>query len=30
MMAVSISVSYTKDGLPPRTYTVNGLISSYN
>jgi len=30
MMAVSISVSYTKDGLPPRTYTVNSLISSYN
>ena len=30
MMAVSISVSYTKDGLPKRTFTVNGLISSYN
>jgi len=30
MMAVSISVSYTKDGMPPRTYTVNSLISSYN
>lgn len=30
MMAVSISVSYTKDGLPKRTYTVNSLISSYN
>ena len=30
MRAISISVSYTKDGLPPRTYTVNGLISSYN
>jgi prepilin-type N-terminal cleavage/methylation domain-containing protein len=30
MMAVTISVSYTKDGLPPRTYTVNSLISSYN
>jgi prepilin-type N-terminal cleavage/methylation domain-containing protein len=30
MMAVSISVSYTKVGLPKRTFTVNGLISSYN
>ena len=30
MMAVSISISYTKDGLPTRTYTVNGLISRYN
>lgn len=30
MMAVSVSVSYTKDGLPTRTYTVNGLISRYN
>lgn len=30
MMAVSVSVSYTKDGLPARTYTVNGLISRYN
>jgi len=30
MMAVSVSVSYTKDGLPKRTFTVNGLISSYN
>jgi prepilin-type N-terminal cleavage/methylation domain-containing protein len=30
MMAITISVSYTKDGLPKRTFTVNGLISSYN
>jgi prepilin-type N-terminal cleavage/methylation domain-containing protein len=30
MMAVSVSVSYTKDGIPTRTYTVNGLISRYN
>ncbi len=30
MMAVSVSVTYTKDGLPARTYTVNGLISRYN
>jgi prepilin-type N-terminal cleavage/methylation domain-containing protein len=30
MMAVSVAVSYTKDGLPARTYTVNGLISRYN
>ena len=30
MMAVSVSVSYTKGGLPKRTYTVNGLISRYN
>jgi len=30
MMAVTVSVSYTKDGLPARTYTVNGLISRYN
>ena len=30
MRAISISVNYTKDGLPTRTYTVNGLISSYN
>jgi hypothetical protein len=30
MVAVTVSVSYTKDGMPPRTYTVNGLISSYN
>jgi prepilin-type N-terminal cleavage/methylation domain-containing protein len=30
MMAVTVSVAYTKDGLPARTYTVNGLISRYN
>lgn len=30
MMAINVSVTYTKDGLPPRTFTVNGLISSYN
>jgi prepilin-type N-terminal cleavage/methylation domain-containing protein len=30
MMAVSIAVSYTKAGLPARTFTANGLISSYH
>lgn len=30
MRAVSVSVRYTKDGLPARNYTVNGLISRYN
>lgn len=30
MIAITVSVSYTKDGQPARTYTVNGLISSYN
>ena len=30
MIAVSVSVSYSKDGLPKRTFTVNGLISSFN
>ena len=30
MRAISVSVTYTKDGLPARTFTVNGLISSYN
>jgi prepilin-type N-terminal cleavage/methylation domain-containing protein len=30
MVAVTVAVSYTKDGLPKRTYTVNGLISSFN
>lgn len=30
MIAVTVAVSYTKDGLPKRTYTVNGLISSFN
>jgi prepilin-type N-terminal cleavage/methylation domain-containing protein len=30
MRAVAVSVRYTRDGLPARTYTVNGLISRYN
>lgn len=30
MIAVTVAISYTKDGLPKRTYTVNGLISSFN
>ena len=30
LIAVTIAVSYTKPGWPPRTYTVNGLISSYH
>lgn len=30
MMAITVSVSYTKDGMPARTYNVNGLISSYH
>jgi len=30
MIAVTVTVSYTKDGLPPRSYSVNGLISRYN
>ena len=30
LIAVTVSVSYTKDGLPPRTYTVNGLISQFH
>lgn len=30
MMAVSITVSYTKAGLPARSYTVNGLISQFH
>ncbi len=30
MMAITITVSYTKAGLPPRTFTANGLISSYH
>lgn len=30
MISVAVAVTYTKDGLPARTYTVNGLISSYN
>ncbi|HVN19561.1 MAG TPA: prepilin-type N-terminal cleavage/methylation domain-containing protein [Dongiaceae bacterium] len=30
MMAVSITVTYTKAGYPARSYTANGLISSYH
>jgi prepilin-type N-terminal cleavage/methylation domain-containing protein len=30
MIAVSITVSYTKAGLPARNYTVNGLISQFH
>jgi prepilin-type N-terminal cleavage/methylation domain-containing protein len=30
LIAVTISVSYAKPGWPARTYTVNGLISSYH
>jgi type II secretory pathway pseudopilin PulG len=30
LIAVTISVSYTKVGWPARTYTVNGLISTYH
>jgi prepilin-type N-terminal cleavage/methylation domain-containing protein len=30
MMAISISVTYTKTGMPSRTYTANGLITSYH
>ncbi len=30
MMAVSITVAYTKAGYPARSYTANGLISSYH
>jgi prepilin-type N-terminal cleavage/methylation domain-containing protein len=30
MVAVTVSVSYTQAGLPSRTYTANGLISSYH
>jgi len=30
MMAITITVSYTKDGLPTRSFTANGLISSYH
>ncbi|HET6216356.1 MAG TPA: prepilin-type N-terminal cleavage/methylation domain-containing protein [Acidobacteriaceae bacterium] len=30
LIAVTISVSYVKPGWPARTYTVNGLISSYH
>jgi Tfp pilus assembly protein PilV len=30
MMAVSVTVNYTKAGLPARSYTVNGLISQFH
>jgi type II secretory pathway pseudopilin PulG len=30
LIAVTIAVTYTKPGWPARTYTVNGLISSYH
>jgi hypothetical protein len=30
LMAVTIAVAYTKPGWPARTYSVNGLISSYH
>ena len=30
MVAVTVTVSYTQAGLPARTYTANGLISSYH
>jgi type II secretory pathway pseudopilin PulG len=30
LIAVTVAVSYTKPGWPARTYTVNGLISSYH
>jgi len=30
MMAITIAVNYTKPGMPSRTYTANGLISSYH
>ncbi|MGA7907851.1 MAG: prepilin-type N-terminal cleavage/methylation domain-containing protein [Candidatus Sulfotelmatobacter sp.] len=30
LVAVTITVAYTKPGWPARTYTVNGLISSYH
>jgi prepilin-type N-terminal cleavage/methylation domain-containing protein len=30
MMAITISVNYTKAGLPARTFTANGLISAYH
>jgi prepilin-type N-terminal cleavage/methylation domain-containing protein len=29
MMAINVAVSYTKPGLPSRTFTASGLISSY-
>ena len=30
MMAIAITVSYTKAGLPARSFTANGLISRYH
>jgi prepilin-type N-terminal cleavage/methylation domain-containing protein len=30
MMAITITVSYSKPGLPARSFTANGLISSYH
>jgi prepilin-type N-terminal cleavage/methylation domain-containing protein len=30
MMAVTITVSYTKDGMPARSFVANGLVSSYH
>jgi hypothetical protein len=30
MMAISITVRYTKAGLPARSFTANGLISAYH
>jgi prepilin-type N-terminal cleavage/methylation domain-containing protein len=30
MMAVAITISYTKAGLPARSYTANGLITSFH
>jgi type II secretory pathway pseudopilin PulG len=30
MVAITITVSYSKAGMPFRTYTANGLISSYH
>jgi type II secretory pathway pseudopilin PulG len=30
LIAVTVSLSYTKPGWPARTYSVNGLISSYH
>jgi len=30
MMAISITVSYTKAGIPARSFTANGLISAYH
>ena len=30
MMAISITVAYTKAGLPKRSFTANGLISRYH